>query len=61
MAGSMNFEDVSDVILLFKDGKYLKLSEETLKALFAYDDATCIKINGMRFIKVVDEVTDDED
>jgi hypothetical protein len=61
MASSINFKDVSDVIILFKDGQYLKFSEETLTALSSYEDLECIKINGIQYKKVANEEISDED
>jgi hypothetical protein len=42
---------VSDIIIIFKDGKCLKLSEEQIKALGEYGDVSYIKINGTVFGK----------
>ncbi len=46
---------VSDIIIIFKDGKCLKLSEEQIKTLGEYGDVGYIQINGTVFGKVDNE------
>jgi hypothetical protein len=42
---------VSDIVIIFKDGKCMKLSEEQIKTLGEYGDVSYIKINGTVFGK----------
>lgn len=51
MANYMLLEDVKEIVIYFKNGKRLELTDSQIEALTKYQDVNCININGIDFIR----------